>query len=242
MRGASADVGSLMCGLAAGPPVWRAPDRALDSSRRDVAAARFCRASRLQRWLMSIVDADGTMDSIFSGYKWVERRHLEPGPIAGTTAATSMSSPLLDWARQCPAARRWRRIGGRCGPLDQYETPDRVSVLDGGTLGLALLPYLEDARASFWSMRQGGRAARHAGAARRRRRWSWPWRRDCRRTKSVLPICSMARTGAIAIPHAFCSSESSRSRSTSRSACRRVSPRRCHAGGVRCRRGTCLWL
>jgi hypothetical protein len=29
---------------------------------------------------MSIVDADGTMDSIFSGYKWVERRHLEPGP------------------------------------------------------------------------------------------------------------------------------------------------------------------
>ena len=31
-------------------------------------------------WLMSVVDADGTMDSIFSGYKWVERRHLEPGP------------------------------------------------------------------------------------------------------------------------------------------------------------------
>jgi Ni/Fe-hydrogenase 1 B-type cytochrome subunit len=31
-------------------------------------------------WLMSIVDADGTMDSIFSGYKWVHRRHLEPGP------------------------------------------------------------------------------------------------------------------------------------------------------------------
>jgi hydrogenase maturation protease len=28
---------------------------------------------------------------------------------------------------------------------DQYEAPDRVSVLDGGTLGLALLPYLEDA-------------------------------------------------------------------------------------------------
>jgi Ni/Fe-hydrogenase 1 B-type cytochrome subunit len=31
-------------------------------------------------WLMSVVDADGTMDSIFSGYKFVERRHLEPGP------------------------------------------------------------------------------------------------------------------------------------------------------------------
>ena len=31
-------------------------------------------------WLMSVVDADGTMDSIFSGYKWVHRRHLEPGP------------------------------------------------------------------------------------------------------------------------------------------------------------------
>jgi hydrogenase maturation protease len=29
--------------------------------------------------------------------------------------------------------------------VDQYETPDRVSVLDGGTLGLALLPYLEEA-------------------------------------------------------------------------------------------------
>ena len=31
-------------------------------------------------WLMSIVDADGTMDSIFSGYKFVHRKHLEPGP------------------------------------------------------------------------------------------------------------------------------------------------------------------
>jgi hydrogenase maturation protease len=29
--------------------------------------------------------------------------------------------------------------------VDQYETPNGVSVLDGGTLGLALLPYLEDA-------------------------------------------------------------------------------------------------
>jgi hydrogenase maturation protease len=29
--------------------------------------------------------------------------------------------------------------------VDRYETPNRVSVLDGGTLGLALLPYLEDA-------------------------------------------------------------------------------------------------
>jgi Ni/Fe-hydrogenase 1 B-type cytochrome subunit len=31
-------------------------------------------------WLMTIVDADGTMDSIFSGYKFVHREHLEPGP------------------------------------------------------------------------------------------------------------------------------------------------------------------
>jgi hydrogenase maturation protease len=29
--------------------------------------------------------------------------------------------------------------------IDQYELPDSVSVLDGGTLGLSLLPYLEDA-------------------------------------------------------------------------------------------------
>jgi hydrogenase maturation protease len=29
--------------------------------------------------------------------------------------------------------------------VDRYETPDDASVLDGGTLGLALLPYLEDA-------------------------------------------------------------------------------------------------
>jgi hydrogenase maturation protease len=29
--------------------------------------------------------------------------------------------------------------------VDRYETPERVSVLDGGTLGLALLPYIEDA-------------------------------------------------------------------------------------------------
>lgn len=30
--------------------------------------------------------------------------------------------------------------------LRRYRPPDRVSVLDGGTLGLSLLPYLEDAR------------------------------------------------------------------------------------------------
>ena len=29
--------------------------------------------------------------------------------------------------------------------IDAYEPPERVRVLDGGTLGLALLPYLEDA-------------------------------------------------------------------------------------------------
>ena len=29
--------------------------------------------------------------------------------------------------------------------IDQYELPDSVSALDGGTLGLSLLPYLEDA-------------------------------------------------------------------------------------------------
>jgi hydrogenase maturation protease len=29
--------------------------------------------------------------------------------------------------------------------LDEYDIPDLVSVLDGGTLGLALLPYVEDA-------------------------------------------------------------------------------------------------
>jgi hydrogenase maturation protease len=29
--------------------------------------------------------------------------------------------------------------------LDEYDAPDSVSVLDGGTLGLALLPYVEDA-------------------------------------------------------------------------------------------------
>jgi hydrogenase maturation protease len=31
--------------------------------------------------------------------------------------------------------------------LDHYEVPDGVRVLDGGTLGLSLLPYLEDADA-----------------------------------------------------------------------------------------------
>jgi hydrogenase maturation protease len=29
--------------------------------------------------------------------------------------------------------------------IDEYDAPDSVSVLDGGTLGLALLPYVEDA-------------------------------------------------------------------------------------------------
>jgi len=31
----------------------------------------------------------------------------------------------------------------------RYETPEGVTILDGGTLGLALLPYLEDSRAAI---------------------------------------------------------------------------------------------
>jgi Ni/Fe-hydrogenase 1 B-type cytochrome subunit len=34
--------------------------------------------------LVAIIERNGTLDSIFSGYKWVPRRDLEPGPYRRT--------------------------------------------------------------------------------------------------------------------------------------------------------------
>jgi Ni/Fe-hydrogenase 1 B-type cytochrome subunit len=36
--------------------------------------------------LVAIIEKNGTLDSIFSGYKWVPRRDLEPGPYRRTNA------------------------------------------------------------------------------------------------------------------------------------------------------------
>ena len=50
-------------------------DRPVDSSRRDVAPARLHRAPRLQlACSMSTIEANATMESIFSGYKFVPTR------------------------------------------------------------------------------------------------------------------------------------------------------------------------
>ena len=69
-----------------------------------------------------------------------------------------------------PAADRAARV-------DRYESPDGVRVFDGGTLGLSLLPYLEDARRVILvDAVHADAPRRHVRAARRRRRR--PGRRD----------------------------------------------------------------
>ena len=81
MRGASADVGSLMAWFGSFAP-WVGGLQMARWIHHVVMwlLLGFAVHHVYSAWLMSIVDADGTMDSIFSGYKWVQRRHLEPGP------------------------------------------------------------------------------------------------------------------------------------------------------------------
>ena len=81
MHGASAHVGSLMAWFGSFAP-WLGGLQTARWIHHVVMwlLLGFAVHHVYSAWLMSIVDADGTMDSIFSGYKWVERRHLEPGP------------------------------------------------------------------------------------------------------------------------------------------------------------------
>jgi Ni/Fe-hydrogenase 1 B-type cytochrome subunit len=81
MRGASADVGSLMSWFGGWAPLFGGLQIARWIHHVVMwLLLGFAVHHVYSAWLMSIVDADGTIDSIFSGYKWVERRHLEPGP------------------------------------------------------------------------------------------------------------------------------------------------------------------
>ena len=88
--------------------------------------------------------------------------------------------------------------------LDRYACRRTVTqVLDGGTLGLSLLPYLEDAD-------DGDPRGRHQGrwTAGRRSSGSTATRSlprsppACRRIRSASLICSMGRAGATAIRNA----------------------------------------
>jgi Ni/Fe-hydrogenase 1 B-type cytochrome subunit len=81
MHGASADVGSLMAWFGG----WASLFGGLQTARWIHHVVMwlllgFAVHHVYSAWLMTIVDADGTMDSIFSGYKFVHRHHLEPGP------------------------------------------------------------------------------------------------------------------------------------------------------------------
>jgi Ni/Fe-hydrogenase 1 B-type cytochrome subunit len=81
MHGASADVGTLLAWFGTWAPLFGG----LQVTRWIHHVVMwlllgFAVHHVYSAWLMSIVDADGTMDSIFSGYKWVHRRHLQPGP------------------------------------------------------------------------------------------------------------------------------------------------------------------
>ena len=64
-----------------GAALRRPVSGALDPPRRDVAAARLRRAPRLQRRPdVASIEENGTIDSIFSGYKWVPRSDLDTRP------------------------------------------------------------------------------------------------------------------------------------------------------------------
>jgi Ni/Fe-hydrogenase 1 B-type cytochrome subunit len=81
MHGASAEVGSLMAWFGSWAP-WMGGLQTARWIHHVVMwlLLGFAVHHVYSAWLMSIIDADGTMDSIFSGYKYVERHHLEPGP------------------------------------------------------------------------------------------------------------------------------------------------------------------
>jgi hydrogenase maturation protease len=83
---------------------------------------------------------------------------------------------------------------------DRYEPCDGARVLDGGTLGLSLLPYLD--QADIVILVDAIRADAPPGSLVRLQATTWarPWRRACRRIRSALPTCSTARAGSIAIP------------------------------------------
>jgi Ni/Fe-hydrogenase 1 B-type cytochrome subunit len=81
MRGASADVGSVMSWFGGWAPLFGGLQIARWIHHVVMwLLLGFALHHIYSAWLMTIVDADGTMDSIFSGYKFVERHHLEPGP------------------------------------------------------------------------------------------------------------------------------------------------------------------
>jgi Ni/Fe-hydrogenase 1 B-type cytochrome subunit len=81
MHGASADVGSLMSWFGGWAPLFGGLQIARWIHHVVMwLLLGFAVHHIYSAWLMTIIDADGTMDSIFSGYKFVERRHLEPGP------------------------------------------------------------------------------------------------------------------------------------------------------------------
>ena len=113
---------------------------------------------------MSQVEANATIESIFSGYKFVHRDDVtirvsvlsRTSSLADACGARHSSGSATEAGRRRrllapragqPALRR-RRPGGRRrrAARARLEPPDGTLVLDGGTLGLSLLPYLEDAR------------------------------------------------------------------------------------------------
>ena len=95
------------------------------------------------------------------------------------------------------------RRGGGAARRSLRRRPTGVGVLDGGTLGLSLLPYLEDADARDPRRRHQGRcAARHASSGSTATTWRRPSRRACRRIRSAWPTCSTARAGSTAIRRA----------------------------------------
>ena len=79
--------------------------------------------------------------------------------------------------------------------LDRFDLPQGVQVLDGGTLGLSLLPHLEAADTVILVDAVRADAAPGSLVAWTVRRSRPRSRPGCRRTRSAWPICSTARDG-----------------------------------------------
>ena len=98
-------------------------------------------------------------------------------------------------ARQSAVRRRRRgRRRGRAPARAVRAAPAGVLVLDGGTLGLSLLPYLQQARTRDPRRRHRAPTRRPARSCVSPATTSRPRRRiACRRTRSASPTCSTAR-------------------------------------------------
>lgn len=162
----------------------------VDSSRRDVAAPRVRRAPRLQR-NPDLRGREQRRDGLYRLRKQVgpgergEARRRGEGPTVTVPVellVLGLGNPLCgdDGAGIAAVARL----------LKGWSAPEHVLVLDGGTLGLALMAYLRQARKAILvdAVRTGDPPGRSFACE--EKTWAAPRPASSRRTRWESPICS----------------------------------------------------